>query len=374
MKKKKILYVIYSMDMGGIETLLINIIKKIDKNKFSINFLLWKKENSYFENDIIKNSANIYKLRLGKNPIIDFFRLLKFFDSNRFDVVHVNSHFYSCIFVLTAFLKHVPIRITHFHSFSDNKKKNIIRNIYIFICRSIINIFSTHKFACSIEAARYGFGKKYKNAIIIKNSINVENYINYNINIVNSIKKDLNIGKNDLVLGTVGRQTNEKNQMYILHIVNILVNNMKIKNIKCILVGNGTNNIKLKEETKKLNLTKHIIFVGEKNNINDYLHCFDIFLFPSIYEGFGLALLEAQAAGIYSIASDSIPKITDMNLNLVKYLSLENIDLWVNEIIKYNKVEIKNDIIKRKIIENGFDISNTVNELSLIYNGGSINE
>ena len=116
--------------------------------------------------------------------------------------------------------------------------------------------------------------------------------------------------------------------------------------------------------------------MGNVSDVENYLKCFDIFLFPSIYEGFGMALLEAQASGIKCIASDNVPKSTNMELGLVKYLSTkdENIDEWIESINNMKKRIISREKIKKRIVEKGFDVSNSIDIVERMYLGDGYEE
>ena len=191
------------------------------------------------------------------------------------------------------------------------------------------------------------------------------------------IKRKYRIDQDDFVIGTVGRLSIEKNQIYIIKIVKKLMENQRTKrNIKCLFVGDGPERNKLEQEINELGIKDKFIFVGNVSDVENYLKCFDIFLFPSIYEGFGMALLEAQASGIKCIASDNVPKSTNMELGLVKYLSTkdENIDEWIESINNMKKRIISREKIKKRIVEKGFDVSNSIDIVERMYLGDGYEE
>lgn len=368
MKKIKVLHMVKTVNMGGIETFLVNLLKKLDQNKYQFDFLLWTDEKCYYEDEIKELGGKIYRIKITNNPIKDILTVKKFLDKHNYDVVHSHSLFYSGFFMLAAKIAKVKIRISHMHSKSDNEKNTFIRKLYKSVARFLMKNLSTSCCACSEEAAIYGFSKINNKVIIINNCINVDNFINVDTKKVDNLKKKLSVN-NNIVIGNIARLTIEKNQKYILDIVEDIVKNKKYKKIKCLFIGDGEERERLEKITKEKQLEKNIIFIGQASNVNEYLKIMDIFIFPSLYEGFGMALLEAQAAGTYSLASDTIPRNTDMGIGIVEYLSISNnnIDEWSNKIINYKKQMIDNKLIKKKINEKGFDINATLEQLIKIY-------
>ena len=370
MRKKRILHILMSMDIGGIENFIMNLYRSVDKDRYIFDFCLWKKGTNHYENEIVRMGGKIYKINFSKNIISNIIQFRKILKNRKYDVVHIHSHFYSGFFAYAAAKEKVPTVICHFHSFFDNKKNNFFRKIYINICRHLIKKYSNKLCACSEEAAIYGFGST-NGVNIIHNYINTNKFIHVDKNITEKIRKNNNISDDTMLLGTVGRLSPEKNQSYILEIASKL-KDMKY-NFKCLLVGDGPALHELKSIVDSYNLNNKIIFVGAVDNVNEYLNAMDIFLFPSLYEGFGMALLEAQASSCYCISSDTVPKSTDMGLGTVEYISLDNMDEWVNKIINYKKEKKSSDKIYECIKKNGYDTSNIVDDLKIMY-GSEKNE
>ena len=368
MKKIKVLHVLMSMDIGGIENFIMNIYRSMDKKKYCFDFCLWKKGDNHYEYEIKKMGGKIHKIDFTKNVFSNIRQFRSILVKSDYDIVHIHSHFYSGFFAYAAYKENIPNVITHFHSFLDNKKNTLFRKIYVIICRHLIIKYSTKLCACSEEAAKYGFGD-IKNVIIINNFIDVEKFVNVDNDIISKIKSKYVIDDNQIVIGTVGRLSIEKNQSFILKIAFEL--KKKNVNYKCLLIGDGPCKDELLKYVNDNELCDNVIFVGSKDNINEYLNVIDIFLFPSIYEGFGIALLEAQASSCYCISSDSVPKSTDMDLGLVDYVSLKCPEKWIDLITNYNKKKISRKLIYRRILEKGFDIKSSTAEMANIYGGGN---
>lgn len=365
--KKKVLHILKNMDIGGIETYIMNNFRNINLEEYEFHFLLWDNRESYYEKEIRKMGGIIHKFKFSKNFFINIINVRKILKRNFFDVIHCHTLFYSGIFAYANKNNDCNIFISHIHSKSDNKRNGVIRKVYKCVCRRLILKYSKYCCACSTEAAKYVLGKKYNEAIIMNDYIDVQKYINVSKDDVNKIKSRFNISNEEIVLGNVGRLSIEKNQEYIIDLLCEL-EKKKVK-FKCLLVGDGPEYVKLKNYVKKHGLDRNVFFVGFVSDVWNYFKCFDIFVFPSLYEGFGMALLEAQAAGVLCLSSDQVPKNTDMNLGLVKYISLNQKEDWVNEIINRKNHRISNHLIKKRIIEKGFDITNSIEILYSLYNG-----
>ncbi len=377
MKKIKILHVLQSMDIGGIETYIMNMYRSIDREKYSFDFMLWKEESSFYEDEIKSLGGKIYKIKFSKNPFANMANFKNLLENANYDVIHCHTLFYSGFFACASHFANVKTFITHIHSKSDNKKNNFTRKIYKIIMRRLILKYSNFLCACSPEAGKYVFGKTKKEVKIINDYIDTDKYLFVNNSKVEKIKRKYRIDQDDFVIGTVGRLSIEKNQIYIIKIVKKLMENQRTKrNIKCLFVGDGPERNKLEQEINELGIKDKFIFVGNVSDVENYLKCFDIFLFPSIYEGFGMALLEAQASGIKCIASDNVPKSTNMELGLVKYLSTkdENIDEWIESINNMKKRIISREKIKKRIVEKGFDVSNSIDIVERMYLGDGYEE
>ena len=257
-QKIKILHVLKSMDIGGIETYIMNMYRHIDKEIYEFDFLLWEKHKSFYENEIKQLGGNIYKFNFSRNPISNVINFYKFLNVRNYDVVHCHTLFYSGFFAFGNYMKNKKnnIFISHVHSKSDNHRKNFLRFLYKKLTRYLILKYSTFYCACSKEAAKYVFGDNI-DAIILKDYINTDNYLYPNVDNVVKIKKDLKL-TNKLILGNVGRLSVEKNQIFIIELVDYLLKNKY--DVKCILIGDGPEREKLERIVSEKGI--NIIFIS----------------------------------------------------------------------------------------------------------------
>ena len=138
---------------------------------------------------------------------------------------------------------------------------------------------------------------------------------------------------------------------------------------KLVLVGGGELENELKEYTKRLDLCDNVVFLGMRDDIPDILQTFDVFLFPSIYEGLGLALIEAQASGLNCLASTAVPSETKVTDNVTYYSLEESADKWAQKILEFNNFDRDKKSIQaiESIKKCGYDAYEEAHKLSDIY-------
>ena len=223
--------------------------------------------------------------------------------------------------------------------------------------RVLINLFATDIMGCSEDANKYMYGKRYKKAKVIYNGLDIDKFKNR----LNT-KEELVIG-NKINLITIGRICEQKNSKFIVEIINDLckVN----KNICLKWIGKGPQEQEVKSLIKKYNLENYIELLGTCNNIPEILSKMDYMIFPSKWEGLGIALIEAQLASVPCFISDKIPNEAD--LGLCNIISLERSSKeWADNINNYiNKNTFNKSINKEKAEK--YDIKNIITILEKMY-------
>ena len=164
-----------------------------------------------------------------------------------------------------------------------------------------------------------------------------------NIKSDDGIRQELNIDKRDIIVGHVGRLMDAKNHSFLLDIVSEMIN--KNPNIKCILVGDGILREQIEEKILKLNIQNNVYLLGIRDDVDKIMKEFDLFIMPSIYEGLGLVLLEAQVSIVPCLVSEAIQPEADLGVGLVKQLNLsDGIHKWAEEAEKIISNKNKNNI------------------------------
>lgn len=369
---EKILHIVGGMGKGGTETMLMNIYKKIDRNKIQFDFLYTTNEETYYDKEIRSLGGNIFRInnlsilniRKVRNQI---YRCIK--QNGPYKVIHAHTLFNCGIAMKAAEKSGVDIRISHAHTTADNEV-GLIRKIYISLMRKLILDNSTNLLACSDLAGEYLFGAENIRSdkyTMFPNLISYENIIDVNHEDVEKFKIENKLQKDDLVIGHIGTFKECKNQKFLLKIVKVLKE--KNKNVKLLLVGDGSMRDELESMCKDLDISDKVIFTGTRDDIDVILNSMDVFVFPSIFEGLGLVLLEAQAAGLPCVVSEAIQPEADLELGLFSKLNLSDGDeSWANKIIEvYGKKETDKQKILDAFDKQGYSTEKCISKLLSIY-------
>ena len=362
---------------GGISTLIVNINKAIDLSKVTFDYLVFRNQKEFYEDDIIKLGGKkvIADTSSARNKAITYFlkytKTKKILKDNHYDVVHVDASTpLDMVIGLAAKNAGVKCVIMHSHNAGDIEK-SLIKKLIINLCKKLIPYVFTDYMATSVEAAEFMFPPKVtqkRKYTIISNGIFAHKY-EYSEQKRNLVRKELGIN-DEFILGHIGRFSPQKNHVFILDVF------MEIKKIldssKLVLVGKGELEEAIRSKAEKLGIEKDIVFYGLSNDIPSILSSFDAFIFPSLWEGLGIAGIEAQCSGLRTYCSINIPdeaSITDL------YIRVESNDpqSWAQMIVSdYNKKEERHNWIEN-VIMSGFDIKKTADDLQSFYLSKAIN-
>jgi glycosyltransferase involved in cell wall biosynthesis len=354
------------MNRGGIETLLINLYRNIDRSKIQFDFLLSSKKEGAYNNEILRLGGKIYYLpsrREGamknKKALNDFF-----LDHPEYKIVHQHVSSLTYVEPLKAAMRHgVPIRIIHSHNTKQAGMK--IHFFLHHINKLNVKKYATNYFACSKSAAKWLYPKyifkrqKYK---IIDNAIDLKNFV-FDLEIRNKIRSKFGFSEDLTIIGHVGRFNLQKNHVFIIDVFNkYLKLNPKSK---LVLVGDGPLRSEILNKVTKLGIQDFVVFTGVISYINEILQAFDIFIMPSLYEGFPVTLVEAQTSGLQCIVSNTITSEVDFS-GLIKWENLNSkSEVWANKIHKFENYNRGN--LVGKIKNSDYDILTVSKELQDLY-------
>lgn len=356
----RVLHVLNNLGYGGAEAFIMNIYRNIDRDKIQFDFLVRSHLNEKYEEEIKKLGGNIYITSPFPKKIIKNYKETKqFFKENykKYNIVHVHAN--SLLYMLPLKLaKKYEIRTRIIHSHSTQSQSIIFKIIHKFN-KIRINKYANVFFACTPDAGKWMFKTNFS---VINNAIDIDKY-KYDSQVRVKIRKELNI-QNKLVIGHVGRLTKVKNHLFLLRIFKeiLKINN----NAMLLLVGDGELKSELEKQCYELNIEKKVIFLGNKSNVNEYLNAMDIFVFPSLYEGLGISVIEAQCSGLPCIVSENIPKEAFLTDDIHVISLTTPIEQWVNKILKYS-CNYKRLDISRTVAEAGFDIKNNAKKIQQFY-------
>lgn len=336
MNKKilRVVHIIGKVEMGGVQAVVMNYYRNIDKTKVQFDFIIDGYNETPIDKEIESMGGKVYKIEpYEKNIFKNMLQCYKIFKTNKYTIVHCHLNTLSVFPLFVAWICKIKIRICHNHSTAakGEGKKNLIKYILL----PFSKLFATHYCACSELSGRWIFGNNFYNkgkVKLIKNAIDINKY-SYNKSVRDKKREQMNLN-NKFVIGHVGRFVYQKNHNFLIDIFNeaYKINN----NLILILVGDGRLKNQIQYKVKNLGLKDNILFLGNRFDVPELMQAMDLFLLPSFYEGLPVVGIEAQAAGLKCIFSDSITyetKITD----LVEFISLnKSSKYWANQIIKYS--------------------------------------
>lgn len=346
---------------GGVESVIMNYYRNIDRTKIQFDFICDDDSKFIPYDEIRELGGRVYIIPSYKKLFSYISELRKVLRKNKYLIVHSHLSTLSIFPLYAAKRENVPIRIAHSHS--TYSWKELSRTIIKFLLRPFSKVFATNYFACSKEAGEFLFGKNTvkKNKVhIMYNAIDIDKF-RYNSVIRDCVRSKLNIDNNTVVLGHVGRFVKTKNHEFLIevfakyHSIN--------PNSILILIGKGDLENIIRQKILDLNLSKSIIFLGYRNDINEIYQAMDIFLLPSLYEGLGMTLIEAQMSGLPCIASTNVPLESNI-CNLVKFVNLD-VDDWCNNIeklVSYNRSYVDCTNSGYSIGTEAINLANTYND------------
>ena len=352
---------------GGQESFVINLIEHIDLSGIQIDILTpYTCQNERYRRIVEENGGKVISLNLEFNPGKRrdgiYKPLSNYLAQNKYDVVHVHSGSISVLAFVSLAAKRNKVEKIIVHSHCAAEKITAKHILIKTVMTPILNQCPTHYCACSMVAGESKFSKKaIKKMILIKNGVDLSKF-SYSTDIRDRIRKVESISDDAFVLGNVGRLSYQKNQEYLLEIVEKLKN--MGKNIKLLLVGDGETKEQLKLFVKEKKLEDVVCFCGNKPNVNEYYSAMDVFVLPSRFEGLPIVGVEAQANGLPVIVSDNVSEELKIT-NLVEFLSLDRIERWT-ELLCEKEGEARIDY-RKEMRAAGYDVEATAKLVRDIY-------
>lgn len=281
---------------GGLASVMMNYYRNIDRSGLKIDFASTNDAPKVLTDELKANGSRYIQLPLRKNVFVYFNALKKV--CKGYDVIHINGNSATTVIEhLAAKLAGVKIRINHNHtSIPDHKKTS---DLFYPIFKRLV----TDRVACSDLAGNWLYGKG--DFLILRNAVDVEKY-RFDAEKRDSIRKDFGISNNCTVIGHLGKIYKPKNHPYLVKI--FYEYHQLNPNSKLFLVGDGVMRQEVEALVDELNLRAHVIFAGLRTDVPDMLQVMDYFVFPSIWEGMPLSILEALSSGLTCVISDHITK------------------------------------------------------------------
>ncbi len=363
--KRVLIVACNSLGMGGIQTVIMSIVRELgsdvqfdvvrfysEPNDYEQEFLQYGRIFEvpfYPKNGTLRAKADFYI-----RPFYLYRSVKKIIKENGpYDALHCHNFFEGGIVLAAAKKCEIPVRAIHSHSCMTIAKGHYLHKLYLSVYRPLIRKNATHKIACSRAAGKYLYGDD-KDVIVIPNAINLEKF-KYSALPPKKLYSVINIG----------RWSDTKNQVFL---VDVIAEMVKIRaDAKLSLVGYGekVDKDRILKRIEEKQMQEYVTIYPGDTDICKRLCENNIFLLPSLYEGLGIVLIEAQATGLKCFASDRVP--VEANLGLVEYLPLEiGAEAWAKQIIGYIEA---NGSKRTRVDMSSFDMKHIKKQYYGIYNG-----
>lgn len=347
---------------GGVETVIMNYYRHIDRSKVQFDFICDEDSTNIPYEEIEKLGGHVILCP----PYQKLFKYMKFlenlFREKKYRIVHSNINTLSVFPLKAAKKAGIPVRIAHAHATTNKKElvRNAIKQVLKHFSRKNANVFM----CCSETAGRFQFGdKNYKNVILLKNAIDT-NRFTFDKKVRDEYRKTLGVDDGTLVVGNVGRLVKTKNQLFL---VEVFAELSKKQNAKLVLIGSGPDESIIRNSISKNNIEDKVVMLGQRDDIEKWYQAFDVYVTPSLYEGFGLSILEAQASNLSCVVSSTIPRDVAIDNSECVFLSLsDGKQKWAKTILAKRQEDDRsnNRIAIRKA---GFDINDAAQALTDAY-------
>lgn len=356
----RVLQCVNDMHRAGLETMLMNYYRHIDRDKIQFDFLTHRPYRSDYDDEIESLGGKIYYApRLYPQNYPKYFKWMKsFFDEHKeYKIVHSHIDAMSYLPLKAAKKANIPIRIAHSHNTSiDRDFKYLLKQYYRFKITTVANYYC----ACGKEAGQFLFPQQHIK--YIPNAIEINNFL-YDEQEREKKRKELDVS-NKIVLGHVGRLSYQKNHMFLLDIFK------KVSQIHedaiLLLVGTGEKEQEIKNKIHDLCLDSKVLLLGKREDVNDIYQAMDIFVMPSLFEGVPVTGIEAQFAGLPCVFSDRVPQEVDFTGNC-NFVGLDrDINVWVEIILQAVSIK-KRDKQGENVRESKYNINIAKDILSDYY-------
>lgn len=356
------LHVVGRMDRGGTEALLMSLLRTLDTNKFQYDFVEQTEDECDYDKEIRSLGAVIYRCpHISAVNLASYHKWWQSFYKQHpeYEIIHGHSRGSAPIYLDEA-KKAGRITISHCHNNSYGKG---IKGFFRYVWQLPLRKIADYNFACSFDSGISQYGKDGKFEVI-KNGIQTEKYV-WNPEVRKRIRKQFKI-ENNFIIGNIARFEEQKNHKFLIRIFKE-IHDIK-PNAVLMLVGKGTKEQEIHQLAEELDVEQFIIYTGVRSDVHELLQAMDVFVLPSLFEGLGIANIEAQAAGLPCFTSDRVVapevKITD----LLHFIPLESTPQEWARIIVDGEISVgERKDTRQSIVDSGFDIKSTGDRLSQFY-------
>lgn len=353
----RVAQVVGKMNGGGVEAVVMNYYRHIDRSKVQFDFLVDEDSTRVPEEEIIALGGRVFRIPPYQHPIRYRRALIRLMREQQWPIVHSHINTLS-VFPLSAAKKAgVPVRIAHSHSTMG--KGEFAKNVMKLALRPFANVYPTVRFACGHYAGEWLFGGK-ADFTVIPNAIELDKF-RFNPMVREVTREELGIKRDAFLIGHVGRFMPQKNQAFLIDtLVDLLPDR---PNTMLAFVGDGPDKADVEQYAEKLGVSEHVLFLGQRSDVSSLYQAFDAFCLPSLYEGLCLVGIEAQRAGLSCLFSEAVTREVDVT-HESRFLKIDDSKIWARELSKCFEAS-RNEL--SDVLFQGFDIKICSDKLATLY-------
>ena len=300
---KRILIILPNLDLGGMEVVVMNYFRNIDRARMIFDFVVHGK-SGFFEEEARELGARIFRVPTRSESFFGSIAAMKklYREHPEYDTVIVcTEHAFAFIEMYTAWRAGVKTRAAWSH-FSDYQGRSRLKRHANTIARPFLRMFTNIFLACTPDAGRWLFGKQ--NCHIINNAIDLDKF-KFNKDTRDNIRKKHGL-QDEFTIGMVARLVPVKNHHFALDVFGEPCH--RRENTAFLIIGDGELRAQLEAYATNLGIADRVIFTGAVSNVHEYYSALDLLLVPSFHEGFGITAVEAQASGLPVLISSTAPQ------------------------------------------------------------------
>lgn len=358
----RVLQFFSTLNNGGAENRMMDVYRCIDESVVTFDFAVLHEGTHFFDNEVRAKNSEKYVFPDPRAGLVKNYRaLVRFFREHPFQAVHTHTSWYGGVVLMAAKQAGIAVRVAHARA-AATPNRGLKERIICNLGKVLIAVSATQRMAISQEAAVNIFGKgvvRRGNYLYVPNAIDQKKYVVLSGKERASVRESLGIPADKKAYVTVANFRKPKNHTFLLDIAK----NLKDKGNKFVLylIGDGDLRPEIESKIAALGLEKHIVLMGSRGDVPQILCAFDGLIFPSIYEGLGGVVLEAQLVGVPAIVSNAIPKVVDVGINMVEFVSLDDAPAqWADVIIqKTDNFTWDQQTAMNSFKENGYCIEET---------------
>ena len=362
----RVLHVFGALNPGGVETFVMNLYRCIDREQVQFDFALTQGKKSFFDDEVLSLGGRIFYFDTSKSLPQNLKEILS--TKGPFNAVHSHVYFYSGVVLQMAEHHGVPIRIAHAHNTSFGQQYTIKRRAYEWVMRKLILRYATHMFGCSSDACEFVFGEGIMDdprCSVAYNCFDVPAF-RFDPAKRSVIREQFGISDDQLVVGHVGRFEEQKNHTQLVE--QFAAIHKRNPDAVLLMVGRGSLMDEIKTKCTTLGIYDSCIFAGAQKDTPSYYSAMDVFLFPSLYEGLGSVLIEAQASGLWVVTTkDLVPADIDVT-GRASFVPLSaSADVWANAVLQAGPRETTGE--SNKAVMEKYEIRKGAERMTRVYTG-----